>query len=48
MDVSGLECPQCHARKTEYLSTTNEWIFYCPVCDSRFNRQNEIMPKQGG
>ena len=40
----GVNCPKCGDRdKTEWISTTNEWEYYCPTCDIRFNRKGEIM-----
>lgn len=41
--MDGIECPICNIA-SEILSTTNEWKYYCPHCDRRFNRNKELMP----
>ena len=39
--MEGNNCPKC-GRISEWLSTINEWIFYCKHCNIRFNWNGEI------
>lgn len=32
--------------KIDWLSTTNEWCWYCRDCDVRFNGQGELRPTE--
>jgi len=41
--MDGRTCPRCGARDTHWLSTTNEWKYYCPHCDFRFNKHDQIL-----
>ena len=34
---SGDTCPRHPRTLLELLSTTNEWRWYCPACDDRYN-----------
>lgn len=43
--MEGNSCPQC-SKSSDWLGTTNEWEFYCPVCDVRFDRNNEIVTRK--
>lgn len=36
-------CPKCGLHKSGLLATTNEWRWYCPECDIRFNDRDEIL-----
>jgi transposase-like protein len=38
----GPDCPQCKQGPTEWLSTDNEYRWYCKPCDIRFNDRLEI------
>ena len=39
-------CPKCGNRDNHWLSTTNEWEYYCPKCDIRFNVKGQIMNQE--
>lgn len=39
----GSECPRCNGWHTVWLSTTNEWCYYCRTCNVRFNDKGEIL-----
>lgn len=39
------ECPQCGCIHCDWLSTMNEWEFYCKHCDVRFNKQGEVVTR---
>lgn len=52
--MNGPECPLCGCGRmislngktdgyTDILSTTNEWKYYCPRCDIRFNSNREWL-----
>lgn len=41
--MDGPNCPT-HGSPMQYLSTSNEWVFYCEECDVRYSRQLERMP----
>ena len=43
--MEGRACPKCK-HSSEWLSTTNEWQFYCPRCEIRFNWDGEIMTEE--
>jgi len=43
MNVSD-PCPRCGNDNNHWLSTTNEWEYYCPKCDLRFNEKGQIRP----
>ena len=43
--MNGKDCPKCDFKETHWLSTTNEWEFYCPECDMRFNKDGNILTK---
>lgn len=47
MDLSARPCPYCGpVGKTELLSTTNEWKYYCGHCKQRFNDKGEVQPRR--
>lgn len=39
----GDPCPHCKT-PVAFLSTTNQWAFYCDKCDLRFNKDGEAKP----
>jgi transposase-like protein len=39
----GPPCPACHAPHSRFLSTTNEWKYYCRACGRRFNGAGDFM-----
>lgn len=39
----GVACPQCRKKECHWLATTNEWKYYCPHCDIRFNERGEVL-----
>ena len=41
----GPPCPKCKV-DGDLLSTTNEWKYYCPDCDIRYNEKGEIFGAQ--
>lgn len=43
--MDGNKCPCCN-RTSHLLSTTNEWVYYCPDCDVRFNSKGEVHPSE--
>lgn len=44
--MDGPDCP-IHRKPMWWLSTWNEWEFYCKECDKRYNKKFEVMPKDG-
>lgn len=45
--MNGPNCPKDKSHgESEYLSTTNEWKYYCKKCDKRFNVYDEFMPDE--
>lgn len=38
----GIPCPICKNENTQILATTNEWCYYCPKCDKRFNSKGKV------
>lgn len=41
--MSGIDCP-IHKTPTEFIATTNNFPFYCTVCDKRYSYDREAMP----
>ena len=41
--MDGLACP-VHTTPMDWLSTANQWVFYCRACDRRYNWALELMP----
>ncbi len=37
------KCPKGCKGSTHQLSTSNEWKYYCPLCDSRFNEDGQLL-----
>lgn len=44
--MNGPNCP-IHGQPMEWLSTANEWEYYCKLCDWRYNRKLERKPEDG-
>ena len=38
-----IECPRCKECNTQLLATTNQWKYYCPKCDIRFNEDKDTL-----
>jgi len=36
-------CPKCNREESVLLATTNEWRYYCPDCDIRFNQYGVVL-----
>ena len=36
-------CPDCGWDVIEWISTTNEWEYYCRRCDVRFNDRGQVQ-----
>ncbi len=36
-------CPRCTKAPSDWISTHNEWRWYCIVCDIRFNDAGVIL-----
>lgn len=45
--MQGINCPRCDL-PSEWLSTTNEWEYYCSFCVVRFNKHGEFMDIKEG
>ena len=43
--MKGPYCP-IHAMPMDWLSTSNEWEYYCPLCDRRYNQTLEPKPEE--
>ena len=41
--MNGPDCPT-HKVPMHWLSTRNEWEYFCPLCDKRYNAKMEVMP----
>ena len=52
--MEGPGCPRCGCGRmvdlssrsddnTHIIDTTNEWHYYCPRCDDRFNSQGQFL-----
>ena len=40
--MSGPDCP-IHGKPMDYLSTWNQWKYYCKQCDKRYNDSYQTM-----
>lgn len=41
--MNGPDCP-IHHKPMGWLSTWNQWEYYCEACDKRYNRNMKTMP----
>lgn len=40
--MNGPDCP-IHKKAMQYLATFNQWKYYCPLCDKRYNDKYQTM-----
>jgi len=43
--MNGPDCP-VHKTPMDWLSTWNQWQYYCKACDLRYNDNMKSMPKE--
>jgi len=36
-------CPKCQRQERDLLATLNEWKYYRPDCDRRYNEAGDIL-----